>query len=79
MLTEQTAIALVLWSAVYVILRDLFCTPASGAENVLGAICGYIVAGAAWGRLNAITYLLVPSAYSINPEIASLSPIGTAG
>jgi hypothetical protein len=59
---------------VYVILRDLFRASASGAENVLGAICGYIIAGAAWGRLNAITYLLVPSAYSINPEIASLLP-----
>jgi Ion channel len=73
-LTEQTVVAMFLWNAVYVILRDLFRTPASGAENVLGAICGYIIAGAAWGRLNAITYLLVPSAYSINPEIASLLP-----
>ena len=73
-LTEQTVVALFLWSAVYVILRDLFRAPAGGAENVLGAICGYIIAGVAWGRLNAITYLLVPSAYSINPEIASLLP-----
>ena len=73
-LAEQTPLALFLWSAVYVILRDLFRTPASGAENVLGAICGYIIAGDAWGRINAIAYLLVPSAYSIDPEVAALLP-----
>jgi len=73
-LADQTVVALFLWSAVYVILRDLFLTPASGPENVLGAICGYIIAGDAWGRINAITYLLVPSAYSINPEVSTLLP-----
>ena len=57
-----------------VILRDLFRTRATGAENVLGAIWGYLIAGAAWGRINAITYLLIPSAYSINPEITTLLP-----
>jgi hypothetical protein len=73
-LTEQSVVALFLWNAVYVILRDLFRAPASGPESVLGAICGYIIAGAAWARLNAITYLFAPSAYSINPEIVSLLP-----
>ena len=73
-LADQTLLALLLWSAVYVILRDLFRTPASGAENELGAICGYIIAGDAWARINATAYLLVPSAYSINPEVAALLP-----
>ena len=73
-LAEQTMLALLLWSAVYVILRDLFRIGAAGVENVLGAICGYLIAGNAWARINAITYLLVPSAYSINPEIAALLP-----
>jgi len=73
-LADQAVAAAFLWSAVYMILRDLFRTPAAGAENVLGAICGYIIAGDAWGRINAITYLLVPSAYSINPEVIALLP-----
>ena len=73
-LAEQTVLALLLWSAVYAILRDLFRIGAAGVENVLGAICGYLIAGDAWARMNAITYLLVPSAYSINPEIAALLP-----
>lgn len=41
---------------------------------MLGAICGYIIAGDAWARINAIAYLLVPAAYSINPEIVALLP-----
>lgn len=66
--------ALFLWSAVCAILRDLFHTRASGAEHVLGAICGYLIAGDGWGRINAIAYLLVPSAYSINPAVAAFLP-----
>jgi len=73
-LADQTLASFLLWSAVYVILRDLFRTPTAGAGNVLGAICGYLIAGEAWARVNGITYLLVPSAYSINPEIAALLP-----
>ena len=56
------------------ILRDLFRAQAAGAENVLGAICGYLIAGSAWAQMNAIAYLLVPSAYSISPELAGLLP-----
>jgi len=73
-LADQVVLTLFLWSAVYVILRDLFRAPAGGAENVLGAICGYLIAGNAWGHMNAIAYLLVPSAYSINPEFGRVSP-----
>jgi hypothetical protein len=73
-LAEQTALSLLLCSAVFVILRDLFHAPAAGAEGVLGAICGYIIAGDAWARINAITYLLAPSAYSFNSDITALLP-----
>jgi len=73
-LADQVVLTLFLWSAVYVILRDLFRAPVGGAENVLGAICGYLIAGNAWGHMNAIAYLLVPSAYSINPELAGFLP-----
>ncbi len=64
--------ALYLWVAVWVILRDLFRSPAVGAENVLGAICGYLIAGDAWAAVNAVTYLLMPAAYSINLEVEAL-------
>jgi hypothetical protein len=73
-LAEQLVLALFLCGAVYVILRDLFESPSPGAENVLGAICGYLIACDAWARLNAIAYLLVPSSYSIDPGVAALLP-----
>jgi hypothetical protein len=73
-LMEQAMLALFLWSAVCVILRDLFRAPTTGAENVLGAICGYLIAGEAWARVNAVAYLLAPSSYSIDPAVAALLP-----
>ena len=73
-LVEQAALALFLWSAVFAILRDLFDRPGAGIGHVLGAICGYLIAGNAWGRLNAVAYLLVPTSYTINPDVAALLP-----
>ena len=45
-------IALFNWAAVWVILRDLFRKRAVGAENVFGAICGYLIAGDAWAAVH---------------------------
>lgn len=45
-----------------------------GAESVLGAICGYLVAGGAWARINAIAYLLVPSSFTFDPAVAAQLP-----
>ena len=73
-LAEQLVLALFLCGAVVVILRDLFEKPLPGPANVLGAICGYLIACDAWGRLNAIAYLLAPSSFSIDPAVAALLP-----
>ena len=45
-------------------LRDESVAPAASGKSVLGAICGYIIALDELGRMNVITYLLVPSPYS---------------
>ena len=71
-LAFNALMALFLWAAVWVILRELFRAPVVGARNVLGAICGYLIAADAWSGINACAYLLVPSAYSINPELTML-------
>jgi len=73
-LAVQALLAVFLWAAVYAILHDLFSKRSAGGANVLGAVCGYLIAGGAWGRINAITYLLMPSAYGFSPEIAALLP-----
>jgi hypothetical protein len=60
------------WVAVWAILRELLRTRVVGAENIRGAICGYLIAGAAWTNVNALTYLLIPAAYSVSPQIAPI-------
>jgi voltage-gated potassium channel Kch len=64
--------ALFLWCGVWVILRNLFSKSAAGTEKVLGAICGYLIAGDAWASVNAVAYMLIPSAYGISPEVSTL-------
>jgi hypothetical protein len=64
--------AVFLWSAVVVILRDLFRRKGVGAENVLGAICGYLIGGAGWASLNEIAYWFAPATFSINPDLSAL-------
>jgi hypothetical protein len=73
-LATQGTLSVFLWFTVYVILRDLFRKSAPGSENVLGAICGYLIAAYAWARVNAVAYLLIPSAYSINPDVMAMLP-----
>lgn len=71
-LALRALMSLYLWFAVWVIVRDLFHKRAAGASNVLGAICGYVIAGDAWANINAIAYMLMPTAYSISPEVDAL-------
>jgi voltage-gated potassium channel Kch len=71
-LALRALMSLYLWLAVWAILRDLFGEPVAGAANVVGAICGYIIAGDAWASTNAVAYLVVPAAYSISPEVDAL-------
>ena len=58
--------------AALVIVRDLFRHPPTGAENVLGAICGYLLAADAWASVNALAYLLAPAAYEVNADVGAL-------
>ena len=73
-LAEQAAKSIFEAAAVYLIMRDLLRDPARGAEDIIGAICGYLIAGNVWASLNAIAYLLSPSAYAIDPSIMTELP-----
>jgi hypothetical protein len=68
--TQAVALASFYWAVVWAILRSLFRTPVIGADNVFGAICGYIIAGQGWAYLNALAYLLAPAAYLFDPKVA---------
>jgi Ion channel len=69
--TQAGALAIFFWVAVWAILRNLFRTPVIGADNVFGAICGYIIMGQGWAYLNALTYLFAPSTYLFDPKVVS--------
>jgi voltage-gated potassium channel len=56
--------------AVAVILRRIFERKVVGDDDVLGAICGYMLAGIAWGSLYLLVELLVPGSFSVHQAIA---------
>jgi hypothetical protein len=69
----QALVGVFFWVAVSIILRNLFRAGAVGAENVRGAICGYLIAGAAWSSVNALIYLLAPASFGFDPKVAGLA------
>lgn len=71
-LAFHVLMAIFFTAAVVVILRELFRHRAAGAENVLGAICGYLIAGDGWAALNEIAFQLDPAAYDVNPKVVGL-------
>jgi voltage-gated potassium channel len=71
-LAFHALLALFLWTAVVVILRDLFRTPEAGAGNVLGAICGFLIAADAWTGVNICAYLLAPHSLAFDPGVQEL-------
>jgi hypothetical protein len=73
-LSFNLLMGLFLWATVAVILRDLFRRPNPGVQNVLGAICGYLIAADAWSMTHLIAYQLAPASYSINAEIDLMLP-----
>ena len=64
------ALIVFLGFAVGVILQDLFSKTVIRGDDVIGAICGYMLGAMVWGNLYALTYLFVPSAFNVNPAIA---------
>ena len=55
--------------AVAVIMRDIIKKRAISGDDVIGALCGYILVALAWASLYALAYLLVPGSFSVNREI----------
>jgi voltage-gated potassium channel len=60
-----------LFYAALTILRTIFRRQDVNADAVVGAVCGYLLAGAAFGNLYTTIELLVPGSFSINSGIAA--------
>jgi hypothetical protein len=51
--------------AVVVILRSIFQQTRIRTDDVLGALCGYLLAGAAWANAYVVNYIVSPESFSI--------------
>ncbi len=56
--------------AVMAILRGLFARTAVSLDDVLGTVCGYLLAALGWAHLYGLAYIIRPDAFSIAPSIA---------
>jgi uncharacterized membrane protein (UPF0136 family) len=56
--------------AVSVILRGVFSHKVIETDDVLGVVCGYLLAGVAWGNCYLLAELIAPKSFSVNHEIA---------
>jgi hypothetical protein len=64
-LIHHGALLLLLSYATIVILRNIFEQRVVRSDDVLGAVCGYLLAAAAWSNLFSITEILVPGSFSV--------------
>ena len=54
-----------------VILRNIFHQRVIRFDDVLGAVCGYLLVGVAWGNLYVLTELLVPNSFQMNTNLVA--------
>jgi hypothetical protein len=55
--------------AVALILRNLFRAAAITRDDVLGTLCGYLLAASMWASIYALTAILVPGSFAISPDL----------
>jgi hypothetical protein len=67
---EHAAAALFLAFAVTVILRDSFKSERIDVDHILGAVCGYLLAGIAWGNLYFLVETLAPGSFAVSAKVA---------
>jgi hypothetical protein len=64
-LIYHSALLLLLGFATIVILRNIFEQRVVRSDDVLGAVCGYLLAAAAWSNLFMLIEIFVPGSYSV--------------
>jgi len=66
---HDVALALFFGFAVVEILRGIFRQRTIRADDVLGSVCGYLLAGAAWASLYSLVDYVLPESFSLSPSI----------
>jgi voltage-gated potassium channel len=63
--------ALFLAFGVAVILQRIFERVTIRTDDVIGALCGYLLAAAAWGNLYALVYIVYPASFRVADGVAA--------
>lgn len=69
--THDFAMALFFGFAVVVILHNIVRRKTIRVDDVVGSVCGYLLAGGAWAALYSAIDHLVPGSFSISPSLAT--------
>ncbi len=67
----HAAMPLLLGFGFAVILRSIFEQKVIRFDDVLGAVCGYLLVGIAWANLYILTSLLVPDSFQMNTNLVA--------
>jgi voltage-gated potassium channel len=57
--------------ATFVILRNIFAQRVVGGDDVLGAVCGYLLAAGAWADLFFLIESVWPGSFSVSPRLSA--------
>ena len=70
-LIYHSALLLLLGYATIVILRNIFQQRVVRSDDVLGAVCGYLLAAGAWSNLFMLIEIFVPGSYSVGQSFGA--------
>jgi hypothetical protein len=70
LLAYHALAALFLGAGVVLILRGIFEQKTIRSDDVIGGLCGYLLAGAVWSNLYQLLEGVVPGSFSLEPQIA---------
>jgi hypothetical protein len=71
LLVHHALAALFLGAGVFLILRSIFEKKAIRTDDVIGGLCGYLLAGAVWSSLYQVLEGAVPGSFTAEARIAS--------
>ena len=64
----HSASLLLIGSATFVILRNIFAQRVVSPDDVFGAMCGYLLAGKAWFNIFLLIESFLPGSFSVSPD-----------
>jgi hypothetical protein len=70
-LIYHSAALLLVGFASLVILRNIFEQRVVSTDDVLGAVCGYLLAAGAWSNLFVLIEIFLPGCFSVGPEFGA--------